>query len=381
MMKVRKQVLRNGPRLGAEASRHPIHHHHHQHLCDLLDLDALDLEKANRQSDRAAMDDAVALALQALKCEPNKPQLAKKQKRSRKPTSAMEGELWDNIKLWEGRSYRIEWASLVWIVDRAPINTVIDAFLLIPKMEREYDAGFNMLKAKARFLESCSAKSCRNRSASPVTTVRQSNKRGSEWLESYEAQLARWNAFSEEEQRQYSCPSPPLLKKQKSCKSSAHTQAVRSVLHKCIEERMWPVIGGHDAIRVGPETDTSVPMSNERVLETVKRMLGKDVNVHNGPTSFFYTEYGWLGFTPFLLAAERQNFPLVRYLYENFDEKITVASVSQAGNNAYALCRGYLKEQLRRTPEEMEGSPMLHYLRGKVDELAPRRDEYAAWCD
>lgn len=350
------------------------------HLYGLLGLDALKLRKVSRQFDGVARSDAVALALSALKCEPNKPQLANK--KSRTPASAMEGVVWDSNKLWVGRAYRTEWASLAQLIDRAPIHTVIDAFLLVPKMEWERDAEFNVLEAKARFLSSCTAKPHRDRSASPVTTGRQTNKRGTEWLESYDAQLARWNALSDDEKRQYSYASPPLLQKQRSCEGSVHTRAVRSVLHKCIEERMWTVISGHDVVRVDAETYMKIPMSKERVLETVKRMLDKDVcGVHNGPTSFFYTECGWLGFTPFLLAAERQNLPLVQYLCENFDEKVTTKSVSQAGNNAYALCRGYLKEQLRRTPEEMEGSEILDYLRGRMDKIEPRRDEYAAWCD
>ena len=350
------------------------------HLYGLLGLDVLQLRKVSRQCNQATHSDAVALALGVLKCDSNKPQLANK--KARTPASAMEGEVWDSNKLWAGQAYRTEWASLVQLVDCAPINTVIDAFLLIPKMEQERDLEYNMLEAKERFLACCTAKPHRNRSASPVTTGGQKNKRGAEWLESYDARLARWHALGENEKRQYSCATPPPLKKQKSCEGSAHTRAVRSVLHKCIEARMWPVISGHDVVRVDEEIYMKVPMSKESVLETVKRMLDKDAcGVHNGPTSFFYTEYGWLGFTPFLLAAERQNLPLVKYLCETFDEKVTTKSVSQAGNNAYALCRGYLKEQLRRTPEEMEQSHILQYLRDRMDKIEPRRDEYAAWCD
>ena len=337
-------------------------------LFELLELDALNLKQACSRFSSVSLSDGMALALKALQCEPNKPDLALHHVRT--PTAAVVGK-WDSSRFFAGLTYRMEWASLTRLIDAAPINTVIDAFLLIPKHEHSNEQCDELL-AQKQFLQKSVAKLNQVRSASPVTNQR--TKRMAEWIPSEEYYLALWHELSPEEKRHYMPPEA----QHKRC-GSKHTRAVRVVLHKCIEARLWDVIGGHDVIRSDPVTEMRVPMSNEQVLHTVRRMFDKSVNVHNGPTSFFYTPYGWLGFTPFLLAAERQNLPLVKYLHETFPESITVGSRSQAGNNAYALSEAYLRQYMRRTPCEMQGSVMLAYLRECVHGQERKRDEYEMW--
>jgi len=339
-------------------------------LFEHLDLDALSLKQACQRFSQVSLTDGMALALKALQCEPNKPNIALHHVRT--PTSAVVGK-WDSSRYYSGLAYRMEWASLTRIVDAAPINVVIDAFLLIPKRE-DYTEQYDELLAQDHFLHKSVAKQQQSqvRSASPVTNQR--TKRKAEWIPSQDYYLALWDELSPQDKRGYM-----PAKAQHNRGGSKHTRAVRAVLHKCIEARLWDVIGGHDVIRSDPVTEKRVPMSNEQVLHTVKRMFDKAVKVHNGPTSFFYTPYGWLGFTPFLLAAERQNLPLVKYLHETFPESITVGSRSQAGNNAYALSEAYLRQYMRRTPREMRDSAMLAYLRKCVRSQGRKRDEYDMW--
>ena len=339
-----------------------------RHLFGLLELDAINLKQACSRFSSVNLSDGMALALKALQCEPNKPDLALHHVRT--PTAAVVGK-WDSSRFFSGLTYRMEWASLTRLIDAAPIDTVIDAFLLIPKHEHNNEQCDELL-ALEQFLHESVAKHHRGSSASPVTNQR--TKRMAEWIPSEEHYLALWYELSPEEKRHYM-----PTKSQHKRGGSKHTRTVRVVLHKCIEARLWDVIGGHDVIKSDPVTEMRVPMSNEKVLRTVQRMFDKSVNVHNGPTSFFYTPYGWLGFTPFLLAAERQNLPLVKYLHETFPESITIGSRSQAGNNAYALSEGYLRQYMRRTPCEMRRSAMLAYLCKCVGCQDRKRDEYEMW--
>ena len=349
-------------------------------VCWVNNLDAAALKRADLTLPKERLRDAVSLALAALKSEPTRPN--HKKRKSRSPASAMESKDWDPNKLSMGLSYRVDWASLVRLIDCAPINTVIDAFLLIPKREIANE-NINMLAGQKRFIQRRDIRKkpyphALQRSSPTPQTKRLWLKRRDERIESYKEELERWNALSPNEKLGYIYPEK---ENPKECVADDHTTAIRAVLHKCIEERLWDVICGYDVTKSDPyASPTHTPMDNEQVLHTVKRMFGKDVKVHNGPSSFFYTPYGWLGFTPFLLAAERQNLPLVKYLRETYPPSITAESKSQAGNNAYALSEAYLLWQLRRTPEEMEGSEMLAYLRPIVDEIRLKRDEYDAWC-
>jgi len=257
------------------------------------------------------------------------------------------------------------------LVDATPIDAVIDAFLLIPKYQRP-NAQHDALHANVAFQSHRLSARDRRSSPTPDTTSTMSKRKAVERIDSFSEIQAQWQELSDEARQVYQPPTCPS-------KGSEHARDVRAVLHKCIEERLWDVICGRDVVKPSPTTDVRHPMTDERVLRTVKRMFHPDVNVHNGPSSFFYTRYGWLGFTPFLLAAERQKLTLVKYLHETCPESITVASRSQAGNNAYALSRAYLKE-MRSTPEDLEASQMLAYLTQLGVPHRAKRDEYAAWA-
>lgn len=346
------------------------------HLLELLGLDALRLRQVNRYLSTVTLPGGVALALKVLKCRPNyrvdhhKPRL---------PAPACAMIKWDRTMLDLGLAHRIEWASLVQIVDAAPINTVIDAFLLIPKYTRakKRQTGCPELRGEIHFLQDCVRKSTnRNRSTSPVTTTG-ATKRKAEWLPSLVDTEHMWHGLSNEAQREYIPPASP--QKKAKLEGSEHTLHVRAALHKCIEARLWDVISGYDVTKRGGNDPVKVSMSNERVLNTVKRMFAGDVHVHNGPSSFFYTKYGWLGFTPYLLAAERQNLPLVKHLEETCSRSITADSRSQAGNNAYGLSKAYLKT-MRSTPADLEASEMLRHLAELGLSRRAKRDEYVAWA-
>jgi len=335
------------------------------HLMSFLGLDALNLRQVSRHFARCKLSDGLALALRALRCKPNKPDL--RLHKSRTPAALLSTLDWTSARLWSGLSHRVDWASLVRIVDAAPINTVIDAFLHMPKLARRNDQ-VELLEGMKRFIRHCVSKPCPIRSTSPVTTVKAPR------IASLDAYMDQWEALGNEEK---SCFIRPGVEKAK----SEHARAIRSVLHKCIEERLWSVISCEDVTSTDPTTPVAVPMSEELALHTVRRMFAPNVNVHNGSTSFFYTRHGWLGLTPFLLAAERQNFTLAKHLHETCDDPLlTVESRSYAGNDAYALSEAHLLEKLRYTPREMAGSKMLQFLRETIPAPKPKRCPYAAWC-
>ncbi len=350
------------------------------HLFELLGLDALNLRQVSCRFSKTRLPCGIELAFQALKMKPDT-HIDNHKKRLPTPTCSM--IKWDRTKLEEGRAYRIEWARLVHLIDAVPINTVIDAFLHIPKYNnprsKTQQPPWSELQAEIQFFHDCVNKPTplRNRSTSPVTTTGPM-KRKAEWISSQGEMQTMWNGLSDEKKRQYCAHHDPAPKEQER-ESSKHACRVRAVLHKCIEARLWDVITGHDVIKTRPNDPVRIVMSNESVLETVKRMFSDDVRVHNGPSSFFYTQNGWLGFTPFLLAAERQNLPLAKHLEETCSPAITVNSRSQAGNSAYALSRAYLKE-MRRTPNDLKASEMLAYLTELGLPIRAKRNEYHAWA-
>ena len=338
------------------------------HIMSFLGMDALNLKQVSRHFANCKVSDGLILALRALRCEPNRSDL--RLHKSRTPTALCSTIEWTSARFWSGMSHRLDWASLVRIIDAAPINTVIDAFLLIPKVARR-NAQVELLEGMKRFISHCVSKPYPIRSTSPVTTVKAPR------IAAFDTYMDQWEELSSEEKSWFIRPGVENVAKA----NGEHTRAIRAVLHKCIEARLWNVICCEDVTRTEPTCPVVAPMSEEFALRTVKRMFDPSVNVHNGSTSFFYTPYGWLGLSPFLLAAERQNLALVKHLCETCDDpSLTVGSRSYAGNDAYALCEAHLLEKLRYTPREMEGSKMLQYLREKLPAPKPWRCEYAAWC-
>ena len=131
-------------------------------------------------------------------------------------------------------------------------------------------------------------------------------------------------------------------------KGSDYTSHLRVALYKAIEERMWDVCTGKD---LGKR------MSPNDVLSTIKRIF-KIVRVDND-RCFHFTDKGWLKYTPFLLAAECHNEDLVRYLARRSDTCTT--ALSAGGNNAYAICKHFMKCR-GATNEEIAKSPVLAFL-------------------
>lgn len=150
------------------------------------------------------------------------------------------------------------------------------------------------------------------------------------------------------------------------------------VMKWVLQDRLWHLCCGKDVHRDAHGKEVLVDMCHEDATEIVMRLL-EQVRVWNGPNSFFYTRYGWLKFTPFLLAAERQNFPLVRYLYLHWPNSKTIDSTSQAGNNAYALCKDWLKNAWGHPPAMIEDSQLLAWLASTGMPTRDKVDEYEAY--
>ena len=148
-----------------------------------------------------------------------------------------------------------------------------------------------------------------------------------------------------------------------------------AALDNVLDERLWAACCGKD-IRTNADGKKVVTALSEHASTRVVQRMFQDLGMYNGPTSFFHTKYGWLQFTPFLLAAERQNLPLVKYLYDFFPNAVTVDATSQAGNNAYALCKAWL-ERTKHTPKMIEESELLRYLSETGMSQRPHVDEYA----
>ena len=140
-----------------------------------------------------------------------------------------------------------------------------------------------------------------------------------------------------------------------------------------LDERLWAACCGKGIHTNGTGQQVVTGMSQYASTQVVKRMF-RELGIYNGPTSFFHTKYGWLQFTPFLLAAERGNLALAKWLYKTFDQDVTVLAHSQAGNNAHALHEAELVRKFH-TPEQIEESEMLRWLREVgVPAHAPRNE-------
>jgi hypothetical protein len=133
----------------------------------------------------------------------------------------------------------------------------------------------------------------------------------------------------------------------------------RQLLEHAIEDRFWDVCCGKDRYRCAEGHWVAKSLSHEEVTRLVAKML-ESVRLWYGSASFYHTEHGRFGYTPFLLAAEQHNLPLVKYLHE-WGHAQTVHARTRMGNNAFALCRHRLAKT-GHTGEEIEESAVLRYL-------------------
>ena len=156
-----------------------------------------------------------------------------------------------------------------------------------------------------------------------------------------------------------------------------HYHAVRRVVKYVLQDRMWPICSGKDVYNDEQGRPVVRPVSHLAVRDTMVRMI-EEAHLWWDDSAFFYTKYGWLGFTPFMLAAERHNLPLVEYLYKTLPNEVTIDATSQAGNNAYTLCKAWL-ERKHVSPKQIEQSMVLQFLASTgMDRSGQHRSEYAA---
>lgn len=303
-------------------------------VAEHLGLEAYTLRSVCKSFSTMELNPATRLAYQLLRTRPSMP--SKFRSKSRQPLRLIERvpRKWCRNMNFEQRAWRVEWSEIVSIADRAPIHELIDALLLIPS----HDA------------------------SSMRCTI----------LQSVEDWDVTFRKLPHVEKIKLTYPSaPPNITAKK------RVFHVRRVIKWIIEDRLWMVCCGKDIYFNQRGVQVVDLMDDKEATRAVKRIL-EEVHVHNGNYSFFHTMYGWLNFTPFLLAAERHNLPLVKYLHEHYHPSITVDSVSQAGNNAYTLCNANLVRS-KCSLDEIKHSDVLWYLKRCGMRELPKRDEYVAY--
>lgn len=303
-------------------------------VAEHLGLEAYVLRRVCKSFSNIELSPATCLAHKLLRTRPGMP--SKFLSKSRQPLRLIERapRKWCHKAHFEQRAWRVEWSEIVCIADRAPIHELINAFLLIPSHD----------------------------SSSMRCTI----------LQAVEDWDVAFRKLPHEQKMKLTYPSsPPNIMAKK------RVFHVRRVIKWIIEDRLWMVCCGKDIYFNDRGAQVVDLMDDKETTRAVKRIL-EEVNVHNGNYSFFHTMYGWLNFTPFLLAAERHNLPLVKYLHEYYHPSITIDSVSQAGNNAYTLCNANLVRS-KCSSEEISHSDVLWYLTHCGLKQSPNRDEYAAY--
>jgi hypothetical protein len=276
-----------------------------------LGLDACTLRCASKTFNQCPLPHTTQIAVAVLQGRPNVP--LNQQKACRQPEHMCpeyKGYVWTEEQYRSTCMWREYWASLVIVLEQAPINVLLDAHVI---------ALDEHCKTYGRYL------------SKPTTSM--------------------WRQCNRIEQS-------------------------RKVLQFVIQDRLWDVCCSKDVYRNAKGAVVTEYMSHVQARDAVKRML-EDTHTSYGPSAFYFTKYGWLKFTPFLLAAERQNLPLVKYLYEVFPNAVTVDATSQAGNNAYALCKAWL-ERTKHTPKMIQESELLHYLIDTGMSQQPHVDEYVS---
>lgn len=143
----------------------------------------------------------------------------------------------------------------------------------------------------------------------------------------------------------------------------------RRLVAHAIEDRMWDVCCSEDRYKSREGYPIVKKLSDEEATRLVAQMLEK-VGLNWGPAAFYHTAHGRFGYTPFLLAAEQHNLPLVKYLHAEWGDHMTIHSRTREGNNAYALCH-HSMEQSGYTEAEMDESEVLQYLLDAGVEAAP----------
>lgn len=141
----------------------------------------------------------------------------------------------------------------------------------------------------------------------------------------------------------------------------------RELVSRAIEDRMWEVCCSEDRYKSREGCWVVKKLSDEEATRLVAQML-ENVGLWYGSTAFWHTINGRYGYTPFLLAAEQHNLPLVEYLHREWGDHSTIHARTRQGNNAYSLCLKRLQKN-GYTAEEIEESEVLRYLVHKGVEM------------
>lgn len=279
-------------------------------ILNALGLHGVNLRATCKELAALPLPSGVALALKVLQAGPSLP-IAKHA--PRRTTLVCTHNKWDYFTYRSSLVWRLEWALVLKHVDLAPIHVLLDAYDAIPP-----DKDTNLV--------------------------------GPQWIgtdeitQAYQSWYLRLpdHGLDDHGFDDVGYASPFRVR------GSFYTSHVRLALFKAIEARMWELIWGEDLERT---------MHEEEVVDVVRRIFNT-TPVRNG-RCFFFTNKGWLKYTPFLLAAERHNLPLVRYLAGRGDTD--TGDRSTMGNNAYAICKNSLR--YCQLPElEIANSPVLAYL-------------------
>lgn len=272
-----------------------------------MGLHAVNLRQTSKTFAQVALPLGAALALKALQVGPSIPL---KLHVFRRTTRACTLVKWDYFSYRVTQQWRMEWALLLTFLKCAPINVLIDAFKAIPSGKRTFFG--NMF----------------------IGNVMQDPTEHDYGAANSRAWKHNTLCFDES-------PTSTVV-------GSDYTSHVRIALYKAIEDRVWYVC---------QSTDLGKQMNPDQVVPTAKRIFNV-VHVRND-RCFFFTNQGWLKYTPFMLAAEAHNFDLVRYLARRGDTDM--GACSSGGNNARALCTHALSRR-GWTAQEIAKSPVIKYL-------------------
>jgi hypothetical protein len=245
-------------------------------IMNLLGLHGINLRAAHPCFLNLPLTEGVALALKVLQVGPSRPI---KEHAQRRTTRACMQTRWDYFAYKASMAWREDWSLALTSLDAAPIRVLLDAWDAVPV------GPFGFF--------------------GPVWIGGETATRLTKWIETRENFYIRPSAAYNG--------------------GTNYTSHVKVALFKTIEARMWDLIWGDDLERRMPD---------EEVVEVVKRIL--DTTPVRNDRCFHFTNKGWLKYTPLLLAAERHNLPLVKYLAQRGDTDLSAES--RGGNNAYSIC-------------------------------------------
>lgn len=283
-----------------------------------LGLHVLYLRQTSRYFSEVALPPGVALALKTLRVGPSLPI---KMHALRRTTRACTLAHWDYFTYRASLQWRLEWAQMVPLFEKAPINVLIDAFKAVPVGPASFFGTIYLGNTKtAEYL----------RAISKLDAERAKR-------------IEQWRAdkgCGDEEGRGFRV------------EGSEYTSHVRLALYKAIEVRVWDVCTG---------TDLQQPMPLAEVVRTLGRIFD-EARVRNG-RCFHFTSRGWLKYSPFLLAARENNLRLLRYLASRSDTDTFDRSTN--GNSALTIAKHSMTAPWRKcTDAELARSPVLHFLKG-----------------